>query len=179
MDTDREELQGVLLTAQLMCVSARTAPKTRGQDYISTRMISGEELGRLAGAMLEMAQQAGRPNLERDANNLKNSGAVVLIGLKNPEPAGTNCGTCGFGNCEENKKRKGVGSGGPVCAWRLVDLGIALGSAAKTASILNVDNRVMLSLGSMAKSIGLCDDEVVVAIPLSATGKSIYFDRQR
>ncbi len=179
MQTDPGELQGVLLTAQLMCVSARTAPKTRGQDYISTRIISGEELERLAGAMLEMGRATGRPNLERDANNMKKSGAIVLIGLKDSEPAGMNCGTCGFGNCEEVRKRKGSGSGGPVCAWRLVDLGIALGSAAKTASIMNVDNRIMLSLGSMAKRLGLCDNDVAIAIPLSATGKSIYFDRQR
>jgi uncharacterized ferredoxin-like protein len=29
---------------------------------------------------------------------------------------------------------------GPLCAYRLLDIGIAIGSAEKTASLLNVDN---------------------------------------
>jgi len=179
MRADPGELQGLLITAQLMCVSARTAPKTRGQDYISTRVISGEELERLADAMVEMGRSAGRPIVERDANSLKKSGALVLIGLKDAEPAGMNCGTCGAGSCEELKNRKGRGEHDPVCSWRMIDLGIALGSAAKTASIMNVDNRIMLSLGTAAKRLGLCDDDMVVAIPLSVTGKSVFFDRAR
>ncbi|MDI3312576.1 MAG: DUF2148 domain-containing protein, partial [Thermoanaerobacterium sp.] len=66
---------------------------------------------------------------------------------------------------------------GPMCAWRLIDLGIAIGSAVKTASMLNVDNRIMYRIGISAKRLNLIDGEIVVGIPLSATGKNIYFDR--
>lgn len=55
----------------------------------------------------------------------------------------------------------------------------AAGSAVKTASMLNVDNRIMYRIGVVAKKMGLCEDEVVVGIPLSVSGKSIYFDRGR
>ena len=60
---------------------------------------------------------------------------------------------------------------------RVLDLGIALGSAAKTASILNVDNRIMYRIGAAARHFNLVDWEFVIGIPLSVTGKSIYFDR--
>ncbi|MCL6650529.1 MAG: ferredoxin domain-containing protein [Chloroflexi bacterium] len=59
-----------------------------------------------------------------------------------------------------------------------MDLGIALGSAAKTASIFNADNRIMYRAGVAARRIGMMDADVVVGIPISATGKSIYFDRK-
>lgn len=58
-----------------------------------------------------------------------------------------------------------------------MDLGIAMGSAVKTASILNVDNRIMYRIGVAAKRLNLIDGEIVVGIPISASGKSIYFDR--
>ena len=39
---------------------------------------------------------------------------------------------------------------GPNCMLRLLDLGIALGSAVKTAQIHNVDNRIMYRAGVAA-----------------------------
>jgi uncharacterized ferredoxin-like protein len=61
----------------------------------------------------------------------------------------------------------------------MADLGIALGSAVKTAQIHNTDNRIMYSGGVAARDLGLFspDCTVVYAIPLSATGKNIFFDR--
>ncbi|MEM4808813.1 MAG: ferredoxin domain-containing protein, partial [Candidatus Nezhaarchaeales archaeon] len=59
----------------------------------------------------------------------------------------------------------------------LINLGIAIGSAVKTASIHNVDNRVMYTAGLAAQNLKLIDADVVLAIPLSATSKNIYFDR--
>jgi len=58
-----------------------------------------------------------------------------------------------------------------------IDLGVALGSAAKVASDHNVDNRLMYTIGIAAKKLNWMDADVIIAIPLSATGKSIYFDR--
>ncbi|MCQ8898199.1 MAG: ferredoxin domain-containing protein, partial [Hadesarchaea archaeon] len=52
-----------------------------------------------------------------------------------------------------------------------------LGSAAKTASLLNADNRMMFSAGVAARKAGMMEADVVIALPLSATGKSPFFDR--
>jgi len=59
----------------------------------------------------------------------------------------------------------------------LVNLGIAIGSAVRTASILNIDNRVMFSIGVAARELGLLDADIVYGIPLSTKSKNIYFDR--
>ena len=67
---------------------------------------------------------------------------------------------------------------GPNCIFKSLDLGIALGSAAKTASILNVDNRIMYRIGTAARRLKLMTEaSVIMGIPISAKGKSIYFDR--
>jgi len=58
-----------------------------------------------------------------------------------------------------------------------MDLGIALGSAVKMASELNVDNRIMYTVGAAAKDLQIMDADGMVGIPLSMTGKNIFFDR--
>lgn len=179
MHRDPAENEGLLIAANLMSVSARTAPKAAGKDYVTVKVLSGENLNRLAGEMKAYGESSGKKNFDRDGENVRNSGAVLLVGLKNPEPLGQNCGACGYDTCPELKKRMGPEFEGPLCAWRLIDLGIALGSAVKTAQMLNVDNRIMYRIGVVARKMGLCDDEVVVGIPLSVSGKSIYFDRGR
>ncbi len=164
--------------AGLMALSARTAPKATGKDFVGIKVLEGEEINRLADAMVQYGEESGKKNWDRDANNIRLSGAVLLISLDKPQPAGLNCGACGFKTCAElPEPRKGTEFAGPLCAWRLMDLGIALGSAAKTASILNADNRIMYRVGVAARRLGLIEGEVVAGIPISATGKSIYFDR--
>jgi uncharacterized ferredoxin-like protein len=64
---------------------------------------------------------------------------------------------------------------GPMCHMQSIDLGIALGSAVKTASELNVDNRMMYSIGAAARRIKLMDADLVIGVPLSAMGKNPYF----
>lgn len=62
----------------------------------------------------------------------------------------------------------------------MTDLGIAVGSAVKTASIHNVDNRVMYTAGVGALSLGWMEGcGVAYGIPLRASGKNIFFDRTR
>ena len=90
-----------------------------------------------------------------------------------------NCGACGYPDCATlaKQKKKSVEFTGPICSFRLLDMGIALGSAVKTASMLNVDNRIMYRVGAVVREMKLVDWEFVMGIPLSVTGKSIYFDR--
>lgn len=172
-------MSDILLTvAELMALSARTAPKTVGKDFLVMEILDGESVKKLADAMSEYARETGRKVYEMNGENVRNSDTVLLIGLKNPQKAGLNCGACGATRCDELENIHPVaGFSGPICAWRMVDLGIAVGSAAKTASIHNVDNRIMLTIGTVACRAGFIDADVAVGIPLSATGKNIYFDR--
>ncbi|MCR4401412.1 MAG: DUF2148 domain-containing protein [Firmicutes bacterium] len=161
-----------------MCLSATTAPKAVGKDFIVTAVVEGEALTRLAQAMVDYGRESGRKNFDRDGANVAASDACVLIGLKGAQVVGLNCGACGNDKCSGLAQlSEGPEFAGPFCAWRLMDLGIALGSAAKTASIHNVDNRIMYRVGAVARRTGLIDADVAAGIPLSATGKSIYFDR--
>ncbi|HIQ03246.1 MAG TPA: ferredoxin, partial [Desulfurococcales archaeon] len=119
---------GVLDVAKLMAVAAKTAPKARGIDNIKILILNRrEELEELAKSMEELAEKYGA-FFKRDADNVRNSDVVVLIGatvvdlgLKTPEDY--------------------IADINLVMA--LLNLGIALGSAVKTAGIHNVDNRIM------------------------------------
>ncbi|ABY92271.1 Uncharacterized protein, contains ferredoxin domain [Thermoanaerobacter thermohydrosulfuricus] len=166
------------LAAHLMALSARTAPKATGKDFIETKVITGEDLVMLKEDMMKYGEESGKKNFDRDAKNVANSSAVLLISLNKPEKVGLNCGACGYNLCTSLRDfREGTEFAGPICAWRLIDLGIAVGSAVKTASLLNVDNRVMYRIGVSARRLKLIEGEIVIGIPLSATGKNIYFDR--
>jgi len=167
--------------ADLMALSARTAPKAAGKDFVEIKVIKkGDELDKLADDMIKYGEESGKKNFDRDADNVRNSDVVVLIALNKPKTTGLNCGACGYPKCLELEKsfKEGSEFDGPACAWRVIDLGIAIGSAVKTASILNADNRIMYRIGVSAKRMKLVEGQVVVGIPISATGKSIYFDRK-
>jgi uncharacterized ferredoxin-like protein len=163
--------------AELMALSARTAPKGRGDDFIVTEIVEGDTLRGLSDKMIEYGERTGKALFDRDANNVIHSGVVLLIGIKNATALGLNCGACGEERCITTNTYDGEFTG-PQCSLRMLDLGIAIGSAVKTASMLNADNRVMYRLGPVAREMGIIDADVVIGIPLSATGKSIYFDRQ-
>jgi uncharacterized ferredoxin-like protein len=165
------------LVADLMCVAARTAPKTAGQDFVVTAVLEGEPCRELGEAMIRFGEESGKPNFDRDGKNVLASPLVVLIGIKDARPLGINCGACGSEECIKPNTLKAEFQG-PQCAFRLLDMGIALGSAVKTAGMLNVDNRIMYRVGAIARRIGMIDADYVMGIPLSVTGKSIYFDRK-
>jgi uncharacterized ferredoxin-like protein len=177
------ETKAVETVAGLMALSARTAPKGKGQDALVTRVLTGDDLKTLARGMDALGTDRGIRFFLRDAGNLAESAACLLVGTRREPAAGLDCGACGYASCEEMLKadpgkHQGLFSG-PNCAVRLTDLGIALGSAAKTASIHNVDNRIMYSAGATALALGLLEGcTVAYGIPLSASGKSIFFDRK-
>jgi uncharacterized ferredoxin-like protein len=173
------------MAVQLMAASARTAPKAGGKDFLEIVVItSDEELRKIAEAMKNYAPHSTNEAFWlRDASNIENSEGLLLIGLSKSVTAGYDCGACGYPSCEEfSKKRelkeKEMGYSGPHCVMRMIDIGVALASAAKTASLLNVDNRVQQRVGAAARALGFIKGEVAMGIPVSITGKSIYFDRK-
>ncbi len=176
------EKEAILEVAKLMLATARTAPKTAGVDDILTLIVYGEEKDAIAEKMEEIAEQRKIDGFRRDAKNVRDSEAVVLVGVRGSKSIGINCGACGYKNCsefEEAQKRVGQDFTGPTCLFKALDLGIALGSAVKIASLLNIDNRIMYRIGTAALKLNLMPEATVaMGVPLSAKGKNIYFDRK-
>jgi uncharacterized ferredoxin-like protein len=179
------EKVAVEMAASMMAVSARTSPKARGVDSVKTVVLTDRDLEKLAKEMEKKAKEKSPelPSFKRDANNVRSSAAVLLIGVsRNPKrlELPLNCGACGYKNCKDflaAGKKEGEDFTGPVCIFQAIDLGIALGSAVKLAGELNIDNRVMYTVGAAAKKLNLLDSDLVIGIPLSVTGKNPYFDR--
>ncbi len=169
-------MQGLRTVAELMAIAARTAPKAAGRDFVVVETLEGDAVRRLGEGMIEYGRRTGKTNFDRDGQNVLDSQAVVLIGLKDAGVVDLNCGACGAESCIVPNTHAGEFLG-PNCALRLMDMGIALGSAVKVASLMNVDNRIMYRAGVAARELGLIDADVVMGIPLSATGKSPYYDR--
>jgi uncharacterized ferredoxin-like protein len=170
-----ETMAAVILTA------ARTAPKAKGVDDIVTAFAEPEDMEKIAAKMEEIAELKGGKFafLKRDAGNVRQADAMLVIGVKSSKAAGLNCGACGYLQCSEMEKQKKViqDYDGPCCVIKQIDLGIALGAAAAKAKDLCIDNRLMYSAGMAAKRAGLIDAEVAIAMPLSISGKSPFFDR--
>ncbi len=172
-------MEAVNLVAQLMAIAATTAPKTKGQNYVQVKVLEGEDLKKLGEAMFAYGKKTGKINFDRDGKNVLNSEAVVLIGITDTDTCGLDCGACGYPDCPSFLAHEEieVEFRGPHCAYRILDMGIAIGSAAKTAGLMNVDNRVMYRIGVLARELKIVDWDFVMAIPLSVSGKSIYYDR--
>jgi uncharacterized ferredoxin-like protein len=162
---------------ELMELSAKTAPKGLGQDFLVIKTLTGDDLQHLSNAMIDYGKEQNDSLYLRDGNSVMKSGAVFLIGIKDSNTAGLNCGACGFESCSELTPVEHGQFKGPSCLIRVLDMGIAIGSAVKTASIHNLDSRIMYRAGMIARKINQIDADYVMGIPLSATGKSIYFDR--
>jgi uncharacterized ferredoxin-like protein len=79
------------VVAELMEIAAVTAPKAAGRDFIVVRTVEGDELRRLGQGMIDYGKRTGKPNFDRDGQNVLGSGAVVLIGLKDADVVDLNC----------------------------------------------------------------------------------------
>lgn len=175
------EKEAIHEAAAFMLIAARTAPKTAGVDDILASIVYGREKDLIADKMEEIGVERGLKGFKRDARNVKDSEAVILIGVRGSKSVGLNCGSCGFENCKEFDEQErilGRDFRGPTCIFKALDLGISLGSAVKTASTLNVDNRIMYRVGAAAMKLRMLPEaSVIMGVPVSAHGKSIYFDR--
>jgi uncharacterized ferredoxin-like protein len=194
---DARVMNGLRVVADLMAVSACTAPKAGGMDWVRSKTATDEEKQAVCRVMRETGASKGtalsasrgrmgealRMDWASDADAVESSAVLFLVGVQGRKAVGINCGGCGFPTCAEMLARgplprEGSDFPGPFCIFRIMDLSIAAGSAAKTAIEHNVDNRMMQKVGAAALKLGLlapCD--LILGLPLSATGKNIYFDR--
>jgi uncharacterized ferredoxin-like protein len=173
-DGTNMESEGILEVARKMCIALRTAPKGKGTDNLVSAVLTGTEKDEIAREMQRVGEETGVAFFVRDAGCLRSAAALVLVGTKISTLGVSNCGFCGYKDCAENEKNDGI------CAFNTGDLGIAIGSAVSVAADSRVDNRIFFSAGRAALNLKTLGQDVKIAygIPLSAGGKSIFFDRK-
>jgi len=161
--------------AEQMVLAARTAPKAKGIDNLELLILEKEDISNLADEMERLGQAHQAPAFIRDAGNLRQHAAyVVLLGTRAEPVQLKYCGLCGNADCAETLEKNGV------CIFGPGDLGIAVGAAVGIAGDHRADNRVMYTIGMAALSLKIFRTAVRIAfgVPLSATGKNPFFDRK-
>jgi uncharacterized ferredoxin-like protein len=195
--TDRLDYDGlradtVRQVAKLMAAAAITAPKSGGQLFLAGKHLfietvivdDRETLDRLAGWMRARGKERREAIWFRDAEAAQAIDVVLFVGLADWYPPVYDCGACGYATCAEflhatNQLRRDSAElefVGPQCNLRDIDLGIAVGSAAKTAAIHSIDARCQTRIAVAARKLGLIKADIAVA--LSLTHKAIGFDRR-
>ncbi len=194
MDADALRTDALQHVASLCAAAAVTAPKSGGQlflrgspPFIETFWLADKEKQRLlAGWLRARGRERREPIWFRDAGLCERVNGILFIGLNDWYPPVYDCGACGFATCAEfldatAAQRKAAGQtfefAGPTCNLRDIDLGIAVGSAAKTASLNNVDCRCQTRVAVAARHTGLIQADVAVALSMSITHKAEGFDR--
>src|SRR5438477_125046 len=167
LDYDSLRAETVQQVAKLMAAAAITAPKSGGQLFlagghlfIETVIVDDREtLDRLATWMRARGKERREAIWFRDAEAAEAMDAVLFVGLSGWYPPNYDCGACGYATCAEflnatNELRKESDElefVGPQCNLRDIDLGIAVGSAAKTAALLSVDCRCQTRVAVAAR----------------------------
>jgi uncharacterized ferredoxin-like protein len=177
----------------LISISVRTAPKSGGVDDIVFLAVNNAQKNKIAQQMIYIGKEKSKSQSDKtvrraivsswatDAQAVQNSQGLVLVAVNGKKPFGANCGGCGFKACIEfqahNTRNKKSPIQGPYCIFKIWDLGIAIASAAKTASIFNIDNRIMYRIGTAVQRLKIFKVGPVLGLPLSVSGKNIFFDR--
>ncbi len=136
-DGKEQERRGILGTANLMAVAARTAPKSGGADDFLTAVVTGAEIAALAADMEKLAVARKIEPWSQQAKEVGGAKVIVRIGVRGTKRYATNCEACGYKSCEafeKAEKRPGQDFESPTWIFKALDPGIALGSAVKTTS---------------------------------------------
>lgn len=190
IDDAKSEL--VRTVARLCAAAAVTAPKSGGQLFLKGKPLfvetvfvdDREALLNLAHWMRQRGRERRQAIWLRDAALAERLDGVLFIGLKDWYPPIYDCGACGFATCAEfveaTRQRRAESDlfefSGPQCNLRNIDLGIAVGSAAKAASLYSVDARCQTRIAVAARKLGLIQSEVAVALSMTVTHKNPGFD---
>jgi uncharacterized ferredoxin-like protein len=192
---DELRAETVVQVAKLMAAAAITAPKSGGQmflaghqNFMETVIVADQDAQAELGSWLRARGAERRETIWfRDADVAEAVDAVLFVGLlPNWYPPNYDCGACGYATCAEflhatKPLRDDSGNlefAGPVCNLRDIDLGIAVGSAAKTAAMHSIDCRCQTRVAVAARKLGVITADHAVALSLSMTHKAIGFDRR-
>jgi len=166
--------------AQLMAAAAITAPKSGGQLFLAGKPNFMETViaddpgtrGELAAWMRARGKERRERIWFRDAEAAEAVDAILFVGLlPGWYPPNYDCGACGYATCAEflhhtkplRRQSAELEFTGPVCNLRDIDLGIAVGSAAKTAAINSIDCRCQTRVAVAARKLGLIQADHAVA----------------
>jgi uncharacterized ferredoxin-like protein len=194
MDQREILMEALRHVTQLCAVSAITSPKSGGQlflkgsrSFIETVMLEDQDtFKRLAEWLRARGNQLKTPIWFSDADTAEKIDMVLFIGLAKWYPPLYDCGACGYATCAdflraapkyrvENSEEWEFP--GPICQLRCIDLGIAVGSAAKIASLNNVDARCQTRIAAAARHMGIIQADLAVALSMSVSHKNIFFDK--
>jgi len=194
LDYDTLRADTVRQVAKLMAASAITAPKSGGQLFVQGNHLFIEtiivddraRLDSLAAWMRARGKERRETIWFRDAEVADAIDAVLFVGLADWYPPNYDCGACGYATCAEflhataalRAESAELEFVGPHCNLRDIDLGIAVGSAAKTAAIHSIDCRCQTRIAVAARKLGIIRADVAVALSLSLTHKNVGFDRR-
>ena len=180
--------------AQLMAAAAITAPKSGGQlflagkpNFMETVITDALATRRQLAAWMRARGKERRERIWfRDADAAEAVDAILFVGLlPGWYPPNYDCGACGYATCAEflhhtntlRRQSDELEFTGPVCNLRDIDLGIAVGSAARTAALHCIDCRCQTRVATAARKTGLIQADHAVALSLSMTHKAVGFDR--
>jgi uncharacterized ferredoxin-like protein len=191
---DDLRVETVVQVAKLMAASAITAPKSGGQlflagkhNFMETVIVDGaDSRHQLAEWMRARGKERREAIWFRDADVAEAIDAVLFVGMVDWYPPNYDCGACGYATCAEflhaTKPLRDDAAElefvGPTCNLRDIDLGIAIGSAAKTAAIHSIDCRCQTRIAVAARKLGIIHADIAVALSLSLTHKAVGFDRR-
>ena len=194
-DQDAIAADAVRHVATLMGAAAITAPKSGGQLFLAGKpnplqtviVTDPDTRHELAAWMRARGKERRETIWFRDAEVAEAVQAILFLGLApNWYPPNYDCGACGYATCAEflnatKTLRQDAGElefAGPTCNLRDIDLGIAVGSAAKTAALHSIDCRCQTRVAVAARKLGVITADVAVALSLSVTHKAVGFDRR-
>lgn len=167
--------QSIIELAKQMALAARTAPRSRGVENMEIYVAHGSEIEKIADKMDEIGVSKNQAFFIRDSKNLRNSAAVLIVGVKIDPINLAYCGLCGMNNCKTKEQNPDI-----PCVFAVVNLGISVGSAVGMAMDSRIDNRIMYTIGMAVRDLKILNDDIkiILGIPLSAEAKNIYFDRK-
>jgi uncharacterized ferredoxin-like protein len=193
LDYDGLRAETVRDVAKLMAAAAITAPKSGGMLLIQGKHLFIETvivddrptLDRMSAWMRARGKERRETIWFRDADVADAIDAVLLVGLADWYPPNYDCGACGYATCAEflhatatlRANSDDLEFVGPQCNLRDIDLGIAVGSAAKTAAMHSIDCRCQTRIATAARKLGIIRADIAVGLSLSLTHKAVSFDR--
>ncbi|CEP68720.1 Protein of unknown function DUF2148 [Moorella glycerini] len=182
------------MVLNLMSLAARTAPKSFGMDCLKLSITSEEERLKIAAMMRTIGEQKSaaitnenksksvKLDWNSDAEAIEKADGLLLLGIQGRKTPGVNCGGCGFLTCSEMLKAprmEGKDFPGPLCMYRVIDIGIAVSSAVAVAAHHFLDNRIFQKVGIAALKLGYFNGYApVLGIGVSSSGKNVFFDRK-
>ena len=193
IEKHKDAIENAALEAgRLMLAAATTAPQHGGAGVMEGCIAYGEdEVETIAQKLEELSYDKKQWNesFRREANMVRDSLAVLFLGCyRSYDPFGTACGRClGDQGPIENDTRCAKFSNtpkltdapfpGPVCSFRIADLGYSVGSALWVAERLFIDTRPKFPVGLAGMKLSyLPRSKFIVGLPLSVTPKAPFND---